>query len=283
VRSAGELLAERAPAPCLPRAFQVVDVVRHTPDTVTLTLRATDGGVLAAAPGQFTMLGRLGVGEVPISVSGDPAHPELLEHTVRDVGGVTAVLCRAQVDEVLTVRGPFGAGWRVDAAAGRDVVVAAGGLGLAPLRPVLLEVSAHPERYGRVTLLYGARTPADLLFRGDLERWRADHDVVVTVDAADPGWRGRVGLLPALVPAAVADPTMTVAFVCGPELMMRFTCAALLAAGVAAEHVEVSLERTMSCGVGLCGHCQLRELFVCVDGPVLSLNRVAALMALQEL
>ncbi len=281
--STGELLAQPQQAASLPRPFRVLDVVRNTGDTVTLTLGAADGSQLRFAPGQFTMLGRLGVGEVPISMSGDPSQPEVLVHTVRDVGGVTAVICRAAVGDVLTVRGPFGAGWRVAAAEGRDVIIAAGGLGMAPLRPVVLDILANRHRYRRVTLVYGARTPDDLLFPDDLERWRHGIDVLLTVDAAGPSWRGRVGLLPALVPPAVANPATTSAFVCGPELMMRFSCEALLDSGVSAADVDVSLERTMSCGVGLCGHCQLRELFICLDGPVLGLDRVGTLMTVKEL
>lgn len=280
MRSAGELLEQPRDTASLPRPFRVVAVQRHTTDTVTLTLQPIDGEEVRFAPGQFTMLGLLGIGEVPISISGGP---DVLEHTVRDVGGVTAVLCRAQVGEVLTVRGPFGNGWRVPAAEGGDVVIAAGGLGLAPLRPVVLAVLARRSHYRRVALLYGARTPDDLLFQDDLEQWASLLDVRVTVDSATSSWRGQVGLVPSLVAPAVSDGASTTAFVCGPELMMRFTSAALLDRGIAAAQVDVSLERSMSCGVGLCGHCQLRELFVCVDGPVFSYDRVAALLTVQEL
>lgn len=268
----------------VPRAFRVLDVYRHTTDTVTLTLQPNDGGELPFAPGQFTMLGRLGIGEVPISISGDPARPEVLEHTVRDVGGITSVICRAEPGDVLTVRGPFGQGWRLDAAVGGDVLVVAGGIGLAPLRPVVLTLLADLDRYRNVTVVYGARTPPDLLFRDDIDSWRsAGISVDLTVDASTGNWRGRVGLVTALLPAVTMDAGMTTAYVCGPELMMRFTADGLRERGVAAERIDVSMERAMVCGVGLCGHCQFRELFICVDGPVVGYDRIVDLLAIREL
>ena len=271
--------------PLLPRPFRVVDVRRDTHDTVTMDLRSLDGDDLRFAPGQFTMLQAFGVGEVPISVSGDPARPRALTHTVRDVGGVTRTLCAVAPGDVLGVRGPFGRGWDVAGGAGGDVVVVAGGIGLAPLRPAVLAVLADRASFGRVSLLYGARSPAEVLFGRELERWAAGHgvDVEVTVDQADPSWAGRVGVVTELVPGARFDPERTLALVCGPEVMMRYVAEALTTRGVPARRVRLSVERNMRCGVGLCGHCQLREHLVCVDGPVFSLDQVRRQLAVKEL
>ena len=269
----------------LPRPFRVVAHRRETSDTVTLELEPLDGDDLPFAAGQFTMLQAFGVGEVPISISGDPARPGLLVHTIRDVGGVTRALCAAEVGDVLGVRGPYGRGWAVSDARGGDVVVVAGGIGLAPLRAAVLEVVRARSGFGRVHVLYGARTEDDLLFGGDLEEWAAEPDteVAVIVDRAATSWPGRVGLVTELVRAAAFDAPRTLALVCGPEVMMRFVGAELTARGVPASQVRLSLERNMRCGVGLCGHCQLREYLLCVDGPVLSLDAVRPQLGIREL
>ncbi len=271
--------------PLLPRPYRVLSSKRHTQDTVTLALEPADGEPLPFAAGQFTMLGAFGKGEAPISVSGDPAEPALLEHTVRDVGGVTHTLARAVPGDLLTVRGPYGRGWDVQDGAGGDLVIVAGGIGLAPLRGAILDVLARRADFGQVTLLYGARQPSERVFRDDLITWSADRrdlDVRVTVDHAAPGWDGPVGLVTRLIPQARFNPVRTLALVCGPEVMMRFVAAALIDAGLEAGQIRVSLERNMECGVGLCGHCQLREFFICTDGPVFSYDQVAGLMTLRE-
>lgn len=269
--------------PLRPRPFRVLAHRQDTDDTVTLRLEPVDGVPLAFEAGQYTMLGVLGVGEVPISISGDPQVPELLQHTIRDVGGVTHALVRARPGELLGVRGPYGQGWRVLDGVGGDVVFVAGGIGLAPLRPALLEVIAHRERFGRVVVLYGARSPADVLYADTLDSWRsAGIEVAETVDYGPPGYRGRVGLVTTLIPRAGFDPSHALALVCGPEVMMRASAVALVQRGVAASRVRLSMERNMKCGVGLCGHCQLRELFVCVDGPVLGWDRLETLTRLRE-
>jgi NAD(P)H-flavin reductase len=268
----------------LPRPFRVSATRRDTHDTVTLELEPLDGNGFAFAAGQFTMLSVFGVGEVPISISGDPARPERLVHTVRDVGAVTRALCAAPVGEVLGVRGPYGRGWGTSDGAGGDVVIVAGGIGLAPLRPSVLEVLAARERFDRVHVLYGARTADDVLFEGDLTAWTADGvEVGVTVDRAATSWTGRVGLVTELIPGASFDPARTLALLCGPEVMMRFVAAELTARGVPAGRIRLSLERNMRCGVGLCGHCQLREYLICVDGPVFSLDAVRPLLGTREL
>ena len=271
--------------PMLPRLFRVERTRRDTRDTFTLELAPTDGVPLRFSPGQFTMLHAFGVGEVPISISGDPAGDGPLEHTIRNVGSVTAALVSAKPGAVLGVRGPFGTGWGVGDGAGGDVVVVAGGIGLAPLRPALLQLIAHRAAYRRVVLLYGTRTPQDILFGEELRAWAEQHDVVVevTVDNAPEGWAGRVGLVTQLVQRAGFDPGRTLALVCGPEVMMRASASALRDRGVPASRIRLSMERNMKCGVGLCGHCQVREVFVCVDGPVIDYGRLAPLMLRWEL
>jgi NAD(P)H-flavin reductase len=273
------------PEPMLPRAFRVTATRRESYDTFTLDLVPADGGApIAFAPGQFNMLYAPGVGEVPISISGDPGEPGVLVHTLRRVGAVTAAFGRLGRGALVGVRGPYGTSWPVARAAGRDVVLVAGGIGLAPLRPALYALLARRAEYRRVVLLYGARTPRDLLFRRELERWRARLDLAVeaTVDHATEGWHGHVGVVTTLVRRAGFDPHHTAAMVCGPEVMMRFTARELERRGVAADSVFVSMERNMKCAVGLCGHCQLGPVFVCKDGPVFPLDRIGRFLDLWE-
>jgi len=281
-------LAERhgtQPAGALvPRLFRVANRRQDTADTFTMMLEPLDGVALDFIPGQFTMLAAFGVGQVPISVSGDAMADGPLCHTIRDVGPVTHALSRTAVGDVVGVRGPYGTGWDVAAAEDLDVVLVAGGIGLAPLRPAMLEVLHHRQRYGRVVLLYGTRSPEDILFADELKRWEnLGVEVLITVDYGTPTWNGRVGLVTTLIRRAGFDPHSSLALVCGPEVMMRFTATALIERGVPPDRVRVSLERNMRCGVGLCGHCQYRELFICLDGPVLRYPRVADLLGTREL
>ena len=262
--------------PWVPRPATIAGVRRETADTVTLRLEPAGGGGFAFAPGQFNMLWLFGIGEVAVSLSGDPGLRDGIVHTVRGVGSVTRPLAALRRGAAIGVRGPFGNGWPLAGARGRDVLLVAGGIGLAPLRPVVHEVLRARRAFGRVTLLYGARSPADLLYRRDLARWarRRDLDVRVTVDHADASWTGEVGVVPGLLPSAVFEPANVVAMLCGPEVMMRFTVRDLEALGVAPGAIWLSLERNMKCAVGLCGRCQLGPHFVCKDGPVLPLDRL---------
>ncbi len=244
-----------------------------------------EGSAPAFAAGQFNMLTAFGVGEVPISVCGDPAEPQRLIHTIRAVGPVSTALTRLKAGAALGIRGPFGTGWPMSEAAGRDVVIVAGGLGMAPLRPALYRLLAERGRYGRIVLLYGTRGPEEILYRKEIERWRQrlDVDIEVTVDHATASWNGHVGVVTTLLSRASFDPRAAVALVCGPEVMMRFTAAALGEAGLADEAIWLSVERNMKCGVGLCGHCQLGTALVCRDGPVFRHDRLRHLLALKEL
>jgi NAD(P)H-flavin reductase len=266
-----------------PLPFGVTRRRRETADTWTLELEQLAGERVLPAPGQFTMLYAFGIGEVPISVSAGTEGP--LVHTVRAVGAVTQAICAAPPGAVLGVRGPLGNAWPVAEAAGSDVVIVAGGIGLAPLRPALDHVLRNRGEYGEVALLYGSRTPGDLVYRRDLARWRGRFDlqVDVTVDSAEGGWRGRVGVVPKLIGGARLDPGSTVALVCGPEIMMRFAAQALLQRGVPAERIYLSMERNMRCGLGHCGHCQLGPTLICRDGPVYRYDELAALMEVREL
>lgn len=271
--------------PMLPRIARTRCRRRDGPAVWTLEIEMEDGDTGAFAPGQFNMLTVFGVGEVPISVSGDPVQRHRLVHTIRAVGPTSTALARLRPGDALGLRGPFGVGWPVQQAVGRDVVVIAGGLGLAPLRPVLYRLLAERGRYGRIALLYGTRSPDEILFRRELESWRRrlDIDIEVTVDHAPGDWRGHVGVVTALVSRIAFDPADAIAFVCGPEVMMRFAIAALQDAGVADDTIHLSMERNMKCAIGHCGHCQFGTVLVCRDGPVFRYDRVRSLLSLKEI
>jgi len=254
-----------------PLPYRVLQTADETPDTFTMELEPVGGkNGFSFGPGQFNMLYAFGVGEVPISISGDPTDGHPLIHTVRAVGAVTQAMRKLKRDALLGVRGPFGSSWPVEEARGRDVVIVAGGIGLAPLRPAIYHVLAHRKDYRKLILLYGARNPEELLYRDELQEWRArsDMEVGVTVDRADATWKGMVGVVTHLIGPASFDPQNTMTMVCGPEIMMRFAIIALQQRGVADKDIYVSLERNMKCGVGLCGHCQFGPTFICKDGPV---------------
>ena len=271
------------PGPMVPVPCRVRSTRQELADTWTLDLEPPEG-TLAFEPGQFMMLSALGAGEVPISISGDPDAPELLVHTVRAVGAATRAICAAQPGDTLTVRGPFGTAWPLQEAQGRDVLVITGGIGLAPLRAAIRRLLADSGRAGRVVLLYGGRSPDLLLYAAEFDDWRARGlDVMTTVDSAGPEWVGPVGVVPKLVHRAAFDGEQAVAFVCGPEVMMRFTLTALERRGVSADRVHLSVERNMQCGIGHCGHCQLGPTLVCRDGPVYRASDLARWLAVREL
>jgi NAD(P)H-flavin reductase len=272
--------------PMVPETWQVRRTRRETHDTFTLELESEgprDGFRFRA--GQFNMLYLFGVGEVPISISGDPNQPRKLVHTIRAVGPVTKAMRAVRRGDTLGVRGPFGSCWPAQEAAGKDVLLVAGGIGLAPLRPAVYEILAKRKNYGQVVLLYGTRTPADLLYSKELEQWgkRADLQVHVTVDRATGGWSGNVGVVPALIPRARFNPHDTIAMICGPEVMMRFTVRELQNRGMSLADIYISMERNMKCAVGFCGHCQFGPTFICKEGPVFPYQRMNSLLAIREL
>ncbi len=267
----------------VPEFLPVLRRRQELPDTWTLEI--APGRPFDFLPGQFNMLYVFGIGEVPISISGDPAQPDLLVHTVRAVGKTSEAICALGRGARLGVRGPFGMAWPVEQAAGGDIVVVAGGIGLAPLRPAIYRLIATRERYGRVSVIYGGRSPEALLYGSELRRWRGrfDIDVQVTVDSAPASWRGNLGVVTKLIARAGFEPSATTALVCGPEIMMRFAVNEFLARGVASDRVFVSMERNMKCAVGLCGHCQYGAHFVCKDGPVFAYARIERLFKVREL
>jgi NAD(P)H-flavin reductase len=272
--------------PMSPSPFRIHRKQKETRDTFTIDIEPVRGtGEFPFVPGQFNMLYLFGVGEAPISISGDPGNPQVLRHTVREVGIVTRALQRLKKGEVLGVRGPFGSHWPLEKAVGKDVVIVAGGIGLAPLRPVLHQLISQRGNYGNVALLYGARTPEDILFKNDLEQWRGrfDIEVKVTVDNATGNWRGDVGVVTTLIRRTRFTPAHTIGMICGPEIMMRFTITELQNCGVGNENIFISTERSMKCGIGFCGHCQLGPVFVCKEGPVFNYNCIKNFFGKREI
>ena len=268
----------------LPAPWRITQRRQDTPDVFTWVVTPLGDGGISCAPGQFNMVYAYGIGEVPISIAGVDGDGSL-QHTIRAVGSVTRALAGLATGTVIGLRGAYGSAWPLEAAAGGDLVIVAGGLGLAPLRQAIVQVLAQRERYGRVCILYGTRTPADVLYGGELAAWAAHRDVefAITVDRASAGWGGEVGVVTRLVARAGFDPERTTALVCGPEIMMRFTAEALLKRGVPEGAIYLSLERNMKCAVGYCGHCQLGPHFICRDGPVLPWPRLKSLIDVPEL
>ncbi len=267
-------------------AARILQVHAEIPDVVTYELEFHDPAVRARyrfQPGQFNMLYLPGIGEAAISLSSDPGRPERLWHTVRAVGNVTRALARRTAGDQVLVRGPFGSSWPLEKCRGHDLVIAAGGLGLAPLRPVLYHLAGHRSEYGSVTLLYGARRPRALLYTSEYDVWRAAGiDVLTTVDLGDDAWQGNIGVVPAMVERLPLEPARTWVFTCGPEIMMRFVIFAVLARRVSPRDVYLSLERNMNCAVGFCGHCQLGPAFICKHGPVFSYEQMRPYLDIED-
>ena len=279
------MTAGPASDPMVPRPYRIRRVHRETHDTFTFELApAVRGEGCSFAPGQFNMLYVFGMGEVPVSISGDPAGSPSLHHTTRAVGTVTQAMQALKRGDTLGVRGPFGSSWPVEEAAGRDVIIVAGGIGLAPLRPALYHLLAQRKKYRRISLLYGARTPQDILYPRELALWRGrfDAQVEVTVDRTGSEWQGSVGVVTRLIERAPFDAGSAIAMLCGPEVMIRFCASSLERRGLAASGMFVSLERNMKCAVGLCGHCQLGPFFVCRDGPVFNYDRIQPWFGIRE-
>jgi NAD(P)H-flavin reductase len=270
----------------LPTWFRIKKVHSETCDTFSWELTELDGTTeFRFQPGQFNMLYVYGIGEVPISISSDPQQHDCIVHTIRAVGTVTTAMRSLRRGDTIGLRGPFGTAWPLEQAQSKDVVIITGGIGLAPLRPALCELMRHREKYGNVSLLYGARTPKDRLYVNEFLEPATPLNINVhsTVDHAPPGWQGRVGVVTTLIPAATFEPRNTVALVCGPEIMMRFTVAALEAMGMTTDDIYVSMERNMKCAVGFCGHCQYGPEFVCKDGPVFRFTDIRNIFGIREL
>jgi NAD(P)H-flavin reductase len=283
----GTMLVDQEPqaveGPMVPLPYRVLTRHQELTDTVTIRIAPVAKRLPDPLPGQYEMLWAFGIGEVPISASGLD-DDGVLEHTIRSVGAVTKSLCSSKVGDIIGVRGPFGIGWNIDRAMGHDLLIVAGGLGLAPLRLAMLEALDNRHRYGRLALLVGARDPGSLLFVEELEQWRGrfDIEVEVTVDAAPPSWRGNVGVVTKLMAHTPVDFPKTTAIVCGPEVMMRFAAMTLADHGVPPGQIYLSMERNMRCAIGHCGHCQFGPEFICKDGPVFPWTRMEKMMLAKE-
>jgi NAD(P)H-flavin reductase len=275
------LLAEApAPAPALrdnpyqPHLARIVRIERMVPNNYLFTLRFLDDARAAAfrhEPGQFVMVSVPGTGEAPISIASSPTRPGVLELCVRRVGRVTNALYRLRTNDVVGVRGPYGNGFPVAQIAGHDLLLVAGGLGMAPLRSLVWYALDHRDKFKSIALMYGARTPAHMLFRDELVSLadRPDLTCLLTVDAdPDGGWTQRIGLLPTLFDVAAIGPATTFAAVCGPPVVYQFVLKRLLDLGLSKDRILMSLERRMKCGVGKCGHCSVGYKYTCLHGPI---------------
>jgi sulfhydrogenase subunit gamma (sulfur reductase) len=264
---------------------QPATILSKTPLTATemfFRIELDSGEPLNHMPGQFVAVTVPGVGESPLSVSSPPDRTNVFQLMVRRAGRVTGALHARQCGEKIGVRGPFGKHYPVDGAMkGRNLVFAAGGIGLAPLRSAIHYVLNHRADYGKVTILYGIKSPAERLFVDELAAWssRPDVELMETVDRADADWKGNVGVITSLIPKALSGVTRPIVLTCGPPIMYKFVIVSLHAAGVADEDIYLSLERRMKCGIGKCGHCMINGLYACMDGAVF---RYADIAPVQE-
>jgi len=251
-----------------PTPAEILDIIPETPDTKTFYFKPK-ARLEEPKPGQFTEIYIPGVGEAPVSVSGMEPDGVIIQ-TIRSIGTLTEYLFKLGRGDLIGIRGPYGKGWPIEKLKDKDVLIVGGGIGLAPLRPVIREVEKNRRDYGRLSILYGARNPSLLLYRYEFDEYRKipNSELLLTVDRADETWTGNVGVVTQLIPKASVDPRNAVALVCGPEIMMRFTVKALEKQGFKENQIYLSLERRMKCGVGLCGHCQVGPYFVCRNGPV---------------
>jgi NAD(P)H-flavin reductase len=274
--------------PWLVHTAVINDIVDEVESVATWNLTFQDPAVARAyqfAPGQFNMLYLPGAGEIPISLSADPRSSETWAHTIRVVGNVTRTLAQLQPGATLGIRGPFGTGWPIDECNGRDVILVAGGIGLAPLRPAIYELLHNRKKHGKLNLLYGARSPETILYTRQFADWDKQGLLIKsTVDRATPGWVRNVGVVTVLLERLrTFDPENTVLFCCGPEVMMKFTAMAALSRGIAASRIWLSTERNMQCAIGHCGHCQFGPEFICKDGPVFRYDRIVDLLDVEGL
>ncbi|HYB90124.1 MAG TPA: FAD/NAD(P)-binding protein [Candidatus Binataceae bacterium] len=250
----------------------------ETEGIYTFTMRLLDAEVRRSyrfEAGQFNMIYVFGVGEVPISIVSDPAEPEILEHTIRIAGRVTGVMAKWKVGDIVGVRGPYGNGWPVNVARGRDVVIITGGLGCAPVVGLINYIFRRRADYGELHIIHGVKTPNDLLYRERFDEWRRAPrtKVYLTTDHPDKSWHYKIGVVTELFDEVTVPPS-SIVMMCGPEMMMRFAARSLRQKGITDDAIYLSMERRMECAVGLCGHCQYREHFVCKDGPIFSYHTV---------
>ncbi len=273
-----------------PRPYVVHQWRRESQDTVTLHLAPAASMPIEPTlhkprPGQFNMLYLFGKGEAPISISGISRRTGHIHHTVKAAGSLTRALTELKIGDTVGLRGPFGNGWPLHAAHGRNLLLIAGGIGMAPIRAAMRSVMRHPDRYGRIDLIYGSRNPQDILFGQQLQRWHANKlaNVHLTVDHSDANWNGSVGFVTSLLDNLEMESARTTAFLCGPEIMMRHSMGKLLNAGVAPEEIHMSIERNMRCAIGVCGHCQWGADFICQQGPVFTAEQARKRLQVREL
>ncbi len=273
--------------PMVPFLMKIRKTSWETNDIFTILLEHDEDNrkTFRFKPGQFNMLYAFGQGEAAISICSDSSKDTSIAHTIHRVGYVTSALSALKKGDVIGVRGPFGSSWPVDEAKGKDVVIVAGGIGLAPLRPAIYYIFRHRKNYGRVILLYGARTARDILYRVELEEWTRKHkiEILTTVDRSDSSWRGNVGVVTELFSYIKLEPNSTFAMVCGPEVMMKYSIDELKSKGVPKHNIYLSMERNMKCAIGFCGHCQYGANFICKDGPVFNFSHVKRIFDIREL
>lgn len=273
--------------PMMPQFVKINKLVWETEHVYTIYLSPNDEmeNGFRFKPGQFNMVYVFGAGEAAISISSSPFKPKTLIHTIHKVGTVTSALSKYKKGDYIGIRGPFGSSWPVEAGIGKDMCIIAGGIGLAPLRPLIYTLFKNRKDYGKIYILYGARTPQDLLYRVELEQWAKlfNIEIHVTVDRGDQSWKGNVGFAAQLLSYIELDKKNTISMVCGPEMMMKFTIEDLLDKELPKENIYLSLERNMKCAIGLCGHCQFGPKFICKDGPVFSYPEVRHLLERKEI
>ena len=260
--------------PYVPELAVIEETRVEAPGVKTFKLKLRHGGMFTFTPGQFIELSVFGYGEAPFSVSSSPLQRDFFEVTVRKTGMLTSALFELERGNTVGVRGPFGNGWPIEKMKKYNILMIGGGIGIAPLKPVIEYVVANRKDYEEVILLYGAKTPKDIVFKKELEMWREKIDVHLTVDIGDNSWKGRTGVVTVLFDEIKVNPKETYSIQCGPPIMMYFVTKKLLELGFPEDRILLSLERLMKCGMGFCGHCMISGKFVCKDGPVFSYNQI---------
>ncbi|HUH62202.1 MAG TPA: FAD/NAD(P)-binding protein [Terracidiphilus sp.] len=270
--------------PMLPRQAVVRAIKPEAYGITTFSLEYSEPDApVGFSPGQFNMIHLPGIGEVAISIASDPVVPHVMEHTIRYAGSVTRAFSRVKVGDTVGMRGPYGNPWPMELAKGKDLMIVSGGIGLAPLRPVILDVLHRRGEFGRVILLYGGRTPQDLLYTDEFERWQeGGMELFVSVDRADETWKGQVGVIPMAFYRIRLDYRNTIVFSCGPEIMMRFVIYEAMARRVPKDSIYVSMERNMKCAIGFCGHCQVGPSFICKQGPIFRFSAIESFFGKEE-
>lgn len=267
----------------VPKRYTVKSISHDTHDTYTLTLRPLEGKVPDHLPGQFNMLYHFGFGEIAISISGRPSQRDEIVHTIKAVGPVTQAMQKLKAGDEIGIRGPFGAAWPLPKKGG-NLLVVAGGLGLAPLCPLMHHLADNKDQFKNITLLYGTRTPEDIFYKNEMEEWKKKGiEVKISVDKGDENWRGDVGVITLLIHKHLPDPQNTRIFLCGPEIMMKFAIVEILRQPVPEDEIYLSMERNMKCAVGFCGHCQYGPYFLCKDGPIFSFPQLKSWLPIKEL